>query len=193
MKLFQSYYNGNNGSLQPGVFLDRDGVINKVIMRNGSPASPRTVGEFEWEEGMKDLIVKLKDHGFPLIIVTNQPDIARGKMSQETLDFMTGKIFSTLPVDDIIICPHDDMDDCGCRKPKPGMLQASAKVWGIDCSRSFIIGDSWKDMDAGKAAGCTTILLDRPYNQEAACDYRLAGLNESAELIIKLKTQGSER
>ena len=172
--------------MRGGVFLDRDGVINKVVMRNGRPFSPRTINEFEWTDGVKEYIERLKEHEFLIIVVTNQPDIARGKMSRESLDGMTEMIYSAMPVDAIWICPHDDADGCSCRKPKPGMLLEAAKRWSIDCSRSFIIGDSWKDMEAGRAAGCTTIILDRAYNQGVTCIHRLPGLKEAVGLILKL-------
>lgn len=173
----------------PGVFLDRDGVINRVIMRNGWPCSPRTIQEFEWEDGIKEAMEMLKDHGLILIVVTNQPDIARRKMSMETLDAMTDRVYSEIPVDAVWICPHDDGDRCDCRKPKPGMLLDAAKRWHIDCGRSFMIGDGWKDMGAGQAAGCMNILLDLPYNQGVPCDYRLPDLKQAVDFILKIKRE----
>lgn len=173
------------------VFLDRDGVINKVVMRKGNPFSPRNINEFEWTDGVKESIERLKEHNFLVVIVTNQPDIARGKMSRESLDAMTEMIYSSMLVDAIWICPHDDVDACSCRKPKPGMLLEAAKRWGIDRSRSFMIGDSWKDMEAGQAAGCTTILLDRAYNQGVTCNHRLPSLKEAVGLILKLNKENT--
>ncbi len=166
------------------VFLDRDGIINKVLIKDGKPFSPRTMQEFEWEEGVRKAIKKLKDHGFLVIVVTNQPDIAREKMSHEALEAMTNKLYSTLHVDAVLICPHDDKDGCSCRKPNAGMLLEATKKWRIDCQRSFMIGDGWKDMGAGRAAGCTNIMLDRTYNQEVDCDYRIKSLAEAVDIII---------
>jgi N-acetyl-alpha-D-muramate 1-phosphate uridylyltransferase len=170
----------------PVVFLDRDGVINRVVMRDGSPCSPRTIEEFQWEDGVKEAVDKLRQLGLTVIVVTNQPDIARGKMARSELDAMTERIYSSLRVHSVCICPHDDADGCRCRKPQPGMLLDAAKIWGIDCQGSFIIGDSWKDMEAGRAAGCRTILLDRPYNREASCEHRVRGLEQAVKLIIGL-------
>ena len=178
-------------ALVPGVFLDRDGVVNKVVMRNGRPFSPRTINEFEWTDGVKEYIERLKEHEFLIIVVTNQPDIAKGRLSRETLDAMTELIYSHLPVDSVWICPHDDGDNCDCRKPKPGMLLEAAKRWGIDCSHSFVVGDSWKDMEAGRAAGCTSIILDRTYNQAVTCDHRLPNLKEAVRLILKVKKENT--
>src|SRR5579862_2563619 len=104
---------------QRTVFLDRDGVINKVVFRDGRPTSPRNLAEFEIEDGVEESLNRLRDAGFKLFVVSNQPDIARGLMPQETLRVMTEKILSTLPVDEVKVCPHDDRECCRCRKPKP--------------------------------------------------------------------------
>ena len=178
--------------LSPCVFLDRDGILNKTKIRNGRPCSPRTLNEFELEKDINESLESLREDGFLLIVVTNQPDIARGKMSRRVLEDMTERIYSTMPVDAIWICEHDDADGCACRKPKPGMLLEAAQRWGIDCSRSFMIGDGWKDMEAGLAAGCTTILLDRPYNRGVACVYRLPGLSQAVELILRLSAENGK-
>jgi D-sedoheptulose 7-phosphate isomerase len=172
--------------MSSGVFLDRDGVINRVVMRNGRPASPRTIEEFEFESGIKNAVSMLKEGGLPVIVVTNQPDIARGMMARSTLEDMTERIYTSLGIDAIRICPHDDADRCNCRKPKPGMLLEAAAICNVDCSRSFMIGDGWKDMEAGRAAGCVNILLDRPYNRKAACDHRVHGIEEAVQLIFDI-------
>jgi len=170
----------------PGIFLDRDGVINRIIMRNGRPASPRTLEEFEWKSGVKDFVRQLNDHDLPVVVVTNQPDIARGKMTRSVLNAMTEMVYSAIPVDSILVCPHDDSNGCDCRKPKPGMLLDAAQIWNIDCERSFMIGDSWKDMQAGRSAGCMTILFDQPYNREVTCDFRVNNFQQAIKLILKI-------
>ncbi|MDY0042782.1 MAG: HAD family hydrolase, partial [Desulforhabdus sp.] len=162
--------------MRKAVFLDRDGVINKVVMRKGKICSPRTVREFEWEDGVEQAVSMLKQYGYLVIVATNQPDIARSRMTRISLDTMTEKIYRSLSVDSVWVCPHDDTDGCGCRKPKPGMLLDAARVYGIDCGDSFMVGDTWKDMETGRAAKCKTILLDRPYNQRAVCHYRVKNL-----------------
>ena len=167
------------------IFLDRDGVINKVILRDGKPYSPKTFDEFVFNDGIREIVCKMKELGYRVFVVSNQPDIARGEISQDILNLMTQKMRFELPVDDVYICPHDDHHDCLCRKPKPGMLIQAAEDWKIDLSLSFMIGDTWKDMEAGKAAGCKTILLDIPYNQSVQCDFHLKTLSEAVDLIIK--------
>jgi D-glycero-D-manno-heptose 1,7-bisphosphate phosphatase len=166
------------------IFLDRDGVINKVLLNNGSPFSPRKLDEFELLPKVEEALAFFKEIGFLNIIVTNQPDVARGLMKIEDLDDMHALIKKSLPIDDIYVCPHDDSDNCSCRKPKPGMLLDAAKKWDIDLCRSFLIGDTWKDMEAGKAAGCKRILIDALYNKGVSCDYRVRDLKE-AETIVK--------
>ena len=168
------------------VFLDRDGVINKVVFRQGLPGSPHTLDEFILNGGVPQTIGKLKDYGFKIIVVSNQPDLARGKISQSTLDLMTQRIREEIEIDDVYICPHDDYHQCDCRKPKPGMLLEAASRWEIDLSSSFIVGDTWKDMEAGKAAGCKTILLDALYNQDIQCDFRVNSLSEAVSVILNL-------
>lgn len=170
------------------IFLDRDGVINKVILRDGKPYSPRKLDEFVFTDGIREAVYKMKEFGYKVFVVSNQPDVARGEISQDVLNLMTGKMRFDLPLDDIFICPHDDYHDCLCRKPKPGMLIEAAEKWEIDLGSSFLIGDTWKDIAAGKAAGCKAILLDAPYNQGTDCDYRVRSLREAVESFIKPMT-----
>ncbi len=167
------------------VFLDRDGVVNKVVIREGRPASPRSLEKFILNDGIKETVREIKAHGFRIIVVSNQPDVARGEVTQGILDLMTQRIRLEIQVDEVYICPHDDHHQCSCRKPKPGMLIDAALKWKIDLPSSFMIGDTWKDMEAGKAAGCKTILLDAPYNKDAHCDYRVESLSEVVGFIIK--------
>jgi D-glycero-D-manno-heptose 1,7-bisphosphate phosphatase len=169
--------------MKQAVFFDRDGVINKVILRNGKPFSPRKFEEFELSDGIKEILEKLKRKDFINIIITNQPDLTRHLVQQKELQKMHDLIRAKLPVDDIFVCPHDDGDNCNCRKPKPGMLLEAAEKWDIDLSNSFLIGDQWKDMEAGKAAGCVTIVLDYVYNQDVKADARIWDLWEALDVI----------
>jgi len=167
------------------IFLDRDGVINKVVDRFGKPTSPRSIDEFELEPYIGESLQTLRAAGFKLFVVTNQPEIARGLLSTEALHLMTSKLMESLPLDGVRICPHDDRDCCGCRKPKPGMLLDLANVHALDLEASYLIGDRSTDTMAGKAAGCSTIILDRPYNQGHLADHRVATLKQAAELILR--------
>ncbi|MEN6438175.1 MAG: HAD-IIIA family hydrolase [Syntrophobacter sp.] len=165
------------------VFLDRDGVINKVVMRDGKPCSPRSLREFELEDGAKEAVQRLKDRGLTVIVVTNQPDIARGKMDWSDLDAMTQRVYTELGVDDVRICPHDDRDGCTCRKPRPGMLLDGTR--GDFPAAGFLVGDSWKDMEAGRAAGCLTVLIERSYNRGVTAEYLVHSLRDAVQLILK--------
>jgi D-glycero-D-manno-heptose 1,7-bisphosphate phosphatase len=167
------------------VFLDRDGVINEVVFRHGRPTSPRTVTEFRFCDGILEPLDRLVARGYRLFVVTNQPDVTRGLLPLESLEAMTNRILATLPVERVLTCTHDDADGCSCRKPKPGLLQQAADTTAIDLAKSFIIGDSWKDVQAGCNAGCKTILLQRDYNQGISADYRVDSLSQAVELILK--------
>lgn len=169
--------------MEKALFLDRDGVINKVLLKNGEPFSPRTFEEFEVLPKVKESLNQLKKRGFINIVVTNQPDIPRGLIRIEELNKIHAFIKENLPVDDIMVCPHDNADNCQCRKPKLGMLFEAESKWNIDLRESFLIGDTWKDITAGKSAGCRTILIDMPYNQEVASDYRVRNLKEAIKII----------
>jgi len=166
------------------IFLDRDGVINQVIFRDGKPAGPRHVSEFEFESGIEEPIRRLRAAGFKLFVVTNQPDIARGLLTAEQLHLMTDNIIVTLQIDAVRICPHDDHDRCSCRKPSPGMLLDLAREYDVTLAQSYLIGDSWKDTLAARAAGCESIMLDRPYNQDDPADSRASDLSQAVDIIL---------
>ncbi len=148
------------------VFLDRDGVINQAIVRDGKPYPPSGVNELRLVVGAADALRDLKQAGFLLIVVTNQPDISRGTRSRASVDAIHQALRETLPLDDVFVCPHDDSDHCDCRKPLPGLLLRAAEKYDIDMTRSFMIGDRWRDVDAGASAGCTTVWIDYGYREK---------------------------
>jgi D-glycero-D-manno-heptose 1,7-bisphosphate phosphatase len=166
------------------VFLDRDGVINKIIFREGKPTSPRSMDQFEFDTGVPDSLKRLRAAGFELFVVTNQPDLARGLLTGEALRMMTDRIVAAIPVRAVRICPHDDGDACACRKPRPGMLIELAAEYGVDLAQSYIVGDTWRDTQAGLAAGCKSIILDRPYNRDDPADWRVPDLAAAVALIL---------
>ncbi len=173
-------------SLKRAVFLDRDGVVNQVVFRHGQPASPRTLEEFIWVEGIQEAVTRLKAASFCVFVVTNQPDIARNKLNPIVLEQISANIYQYLPVDELLVCPHDDSDNCACRKPRPGMLISLAAKWQIDLRRSFMVGDSWKDMAAGKSASCQTILIERQYNTGAEADFKAESVLHATDIILSL-------
>ena len=148
------------------VFLDRDGVINKVVIKNGTPHPPPDLNHFEVLPGVPKALEILSNAGFILIIVTNQPDVARGSMSKAVVENINNYILDSFPITEIFSCYHDSGDRCNCRKPKPGALITAAKKYNISLTQSFMIGDRWRDIDAGNAAQCKTIFLDYNYNEK---------------------------
>ncbi len=135
------------------VFLDRDGVLNRAIVRNGKPYPPASIEQLEIPSDVPDALQELKGHGFELIVVTNQPDVARGTQSRQMVEQMNQRLKSLLPLDDVFVCYHADQDKCTCRKPQPGLLLQAAKKLNIDLSGSFMVGDRWRDVEAGQNAG----------------------------------------
>jgi len=170
------------------VFLDRDGVLNEPLVREGRPYPPERIEELKIYPDAAAALARLKDAGFVLLVVTNQPDVARGTQSRAAVEAMNDAIGKALPIDDILICWHDDREDCACRKPKPGLLLEGAARHGIDLRASFLIGDRWRDIDAGAAAGCRTVLIDRRYRERgptAEPDFRTNSLTDAADWILQ--------
>jgi D-glycero-D-manno-heptose 1,7-bisphosphate phosphatase len=171
------------------VFLDRDGVINRALVIEGRPFPPSGVEELELLPRVAEAIERLKRAGFRLIIVTNQPDVATGRQRREVVEAMHERLRREILIDDIKVCYHSDQDACACRKPQPGMLLESAAEWALDLKRSFMIGDRWRDIEAGQAVGCKTILIRYEYDERQADkpDAIVNSLFEASELILSGK------
>jgi D-glycero-D-manno-heptose 1,7-bisphosphate phosphatase len=167
------------------VFLDRDGVINRPLLIRGRPHPPATLAAFELLPGVPPALEMLKARGYSLIVVTNQPDVARGSGCRATIDRMHDVLSQRLPLDAILTCFHDDADACQCRKPQPGLLLRAAQELDLDLARSFMVGDRWRDIEAGRRAGCGTFFVDRGYDEAApsAFDYLVSSLPEAAGII----------
>lgn len=172
-------------SVKPrAVFLDRDGCINAAVMRGRTPVPPASLEELEILPGVPEALRRLKDAGYALVVVTNQPDIARGTTPRATVDAIHAHLRATLPLDEIRVCDHDDPDQCRCRKPLPGLLLEPATY---DVGRSVMVGDRWRDVEAGRRAGCrATILVDYGYDEPLAGppDHTVGSLAEAAEWIL---------
>lgn len=165
------------------VFLDRDGVINKTIFRMGKPRAPYSLEEFSFLPGVPEAVELLREEGFLLIIVTNQPDVARGWVSREAVDQVNQYISETLKISDIRACFHTEHDRCDCRKPKPGMLLTAAREHDIDLEKSFMVGDRGSDMEAGKSAGCKTVFISESA-EEGNPDYVSPSLLSATGWIV---------
>ena len=169
------------------VFLDRDGVLTCALVRNGKAYAPVTPDEMEMDADAPAALARLKAAGFLLVVVTNQPDVARGISRREDIQKMHAILSAALPLDAWQICYHDNSDGCDCRKPKPGMLRHAALAHDIDLARSFMVGDRWRDIDAGAAAGCRTVWIDRGYNEQPPvrpADVRVESLAAAADWIL---------
>jgi D-glycero-D-manno-heptose 1,7-bisphosphate phosphatase len=173
------------GNSRRAVFLDRDGVINQVVFRNGLPGSPRHLGEFMLEPGVDHALEFLSRGGFRIFVVTNQPDLARGLLRPDDHKAIVMKLRDHLPmVEGFAVCPHDDRDGCACRKPRPGMLLALCRQENLEMASSWMIGDSARDTEAARSAGCRSILLERGYNRGACADFRTSTLLQAVEIIL---------
>ena len=171
--------------MNKAVFLDRDGVINKIYIKDGLPFSPSSFKELEILPGVKESILLLKELNFICLLVTNQPDVSRGKIKMDEVVKMNNFIKNEIHLDEIFVCFHDDKDKCNCRKPQPGLLLEAAKKWNVDMTKSFMIGDRRKDIEAGSAAGCRTFFLDNKYKENPPNDstFRVSSLLEATTFI----------
>ena len=178
---------GVNGgdSMRSAVFLDRDGVLVGVSIQDGKPLPPTSLATCVIVPGAPKALLALSLAGFCLVLVTNRPDIASGSVSVATVEAMHEMLQNSLPLDAIYVCPHRDRDQCECRKPKPGLLLQAAKDLLLNVSTSYMIGDQEKDVEAGKRAGCATLLLDTSYNRLAFPDVRVTSLTDAVAWILK--------
>jgi D-glycero-D-manno-heptose 1,7-bisphosphate phosphatase len=164
--------------MRPAIFFDRDGVLNTIVERDGKPASPRNPDELVIVQEAPLVIAEARARGFQIFVVTNQPDVSRGLMSDSALDAIHAKLAASLDIDEIAACRHDNADDCTCRKPKPGLILGLAAAHDVELAASFMIGDQDRDITCGKAAGVRTVLLSRPYNSGAGADHVLESLSQ---------------
>lgn len=179
---------------RPAVFLDRDGVLNEVRMAGPVVAGPRSVAELVIAPGARAALTRLKEAGFLLIVVSNQPDVARGDMSTDALEEIGRAVRRALPVDQILVCPHDARDACPCRKPLPGLITAGAARCGADLGASCLVGDRWVDLAAARAAGIGALLLRRAWSwqptsagappEDLVADYAADTLEECIDHIL---------
>ena len=177
-----------NYKLKKAVFLDRDGVINRSVVKDGKPYPPSSIDEVEILPGVPEALEKLRKAGFLLICVTNQPDVARGTQSREAVEAIHELLLEFLPLNEILVCYHDDCDGCRCRKPLPGMLLDAAKRFSVNLKESFMVGDRWRDIETGQNAGCRTVLIEYGYEERDPSkppDMKVSLLSEAADWILQ--------
>jgi D-glycero-D-manno-heptose 1,7-bisphosphate phosphatase len=168
------------------VFLDRDGTLNTAVVRAGKPYPPASLAELEIVAGAREGLTALRAAGFRLIVATNQPDVATGKQRREVVEAINAALVAAMPLDDVRVCWHADADNCACRKPKPGLLLDAARDWRLDLAQSFMVGDRWRDVDAGRAAGCRTVLIESGYDERRSePDFSVSSLTDACTMILR--------
>lgn len=172
-------------STKRAFFFDRDGVLNQAVLREGRPYPPKDVSQLKLVDDAVETLQALKNLGFLLFMVTNQPDVARGTMSEDEVHSINNFLKERFLLDDVRVCIHDDSDLCSCRKPKPGMILDLSKKYDVDLESSFMVGDRWKDIVAGEKSGCKTIFVDYGYSekQPSSFDFRILKLVEILSII----------
>lgn len=178
---------------RPAVFLDRDGVLNEAFVRSGIPVPPKHLEEFRLLPGVQVACQTLTEAGFALVVITNQPDIARGTQTRAMVDAMNGRLRELVPdIAEVVVCPHDDADGCVCRKPQPGMILDAARRLALDLTRSVAVGDRWRDIEAARRAGVHSVYIDCHYDERkpADPDIRASSLLDAVPFIKQL-AQGS--
>lgn len=174
-------------------FLDRDGVINKLVARDGGWYSPRSVDDFVFQDGVVEFALTLRELGFSLIVVTNQPDISRGHLDEHELIEMHRIIRAELGVLDVFVCPHTDDDYCKCRKPLPGLIEIACRKHGIDKKSSYLVGDQERDLVAGRSVGITSLPLRlRPTQNSSSLRNEIVIFKTFPDIIDLIKAHESD-
>jgi D-glycero-D-manno-heptose 1,7-bisphosphate phosphatase len=174
------------------VFLDRDGVLNRALVRNGRPYPPASLEAFEILPGVADAACRLDEAGFLLIGATNQPDVARGTQRREVVEAMNSLLVGSMPISAILVC-YEDGDHCPRRKPNPGLLLEAADIYDINLAASFMVGDRWRDVEAGRRAGCRTIFIDLGYSEprpDPEADFVASDFPQAVDWILSQTSEG---
>ena len=171
-----------------GVFLERDGVLNLARVAQNHQVSPLTLDEFQCSPDAVQPLLRLKAAGFVLIATTNQPGVTLGYLSRRELDRMHARLLQQLPLDDVLVCPHDSASYCPCRKPRAGLLTEAAFKWHLDLDRCLVISDKWQDAEAARTTGCTSLLIKSPWVGSGHHDFVLPDLTTVVDKILQLHT-----
>jgi D-glycero-D-manno-heptose 1,7-bisphosphate phosphatase len=176
-------------------FLDRDGVLNASLFKGGVPCPPSDLLDVRILPGVKKAIELLHENNYLPVVITNQPDVARGKKELFEIEAINDYVRSETGVSNFYICPHDDADQCRCRKPKPGLIEIAVSKLGIDLSKSFLVGDRWRDIEAGQSLGLPSYFIDYSYNElEPKTPFiRVSSLLEAVETRIGVEIELRDR
>ncbi len=175
--------------MKRAAFLDRDGVINKANLVQGVPRPPTSVDDVVILDGVSEAITRLKEHNFVPVVITNQPDVARGRILHRTVTEMNEFIGNSLGIEHFYVCTHDDQDFCSCRKPSTGLIDRAVSELNLDVANSFLVGDRWKDIEAGQKSGCTNFFIDYTYpeKQPNTPFTQVSSLLEAVNIMIGAK------
>lgn len=180
---------GTSGATACGgaVFVDRDGVLIRAQVRNGSPYPVARPEDVEVVDGAAEACAALRRAGLLVVVVTNQPDVARGTATVADVEAINSALCARVEVDAVVTCIHDDSDGCLCRKPSPGMLTYAADLWDLALSESVMVGDRWRDIEAGRRCGCRTVFVDHGYREQApeGPDLTVRSLAEATPWILE--------
>ncbi len=172
--------------MRPAVFFERDGVLNLPQVVHGHQVTPLSLAEFHPNPAARPALMALKEEGFVLLATTNQPGLARGYLMRRELERMHDLLRRQLPLDEVLVCPHDEADDCPCRKPQPGLFTEAAFKWHLDLDRSFVVSDKWPDARAASMVGATSLLIQSPWLGNVHRDFVLADLPAAVARIRQL-------
>jgi D-glycero-D-manno-heptose 1,7-bisphosphate phosphatase len=172
--------------MKTAVFLERDGILNSVDVVRGQPVVPKSLAEFHVNTAIRPLLMRLREAGFLLIATSNQPGVSRGYLARRELDLMHTVLRRALPLDAVYVCPHDELDDCTCRKPQAGLLTEAGYEHHINLEHSYVVSDKWQDAKAAEQVGATSLLLRSPWNSTCHHDFILPTLKDITEKIFTL-------
>ena len=175
--------------MKKAVFLDRDGVVSRAVVINNRPFSIRRASDLQILDEVNEALGIFGKLALIPIIISNQPDVARGLLSQLEHEKIESKIVTLTGISKIYTCTHDEKDNCFCRKPKPGLILKAAEDHDIDITKSYLIGDRWRDMDLAKNVDCRSFFINRNYEEKYPeyFDYETGSILESAKIIEKLE------
>lgn len=171
--------------MKAAVFLERDGVLNHVRVAGRSQMPPLRLEEFHVREDVREPLEHLKAAGYLILVTTNQPNVARGLLPRRELDLMHDMLRRALPIDGVMLCPHEESDRCNCRKPGAGLFTEASFRWHLDMERSFVISDKWQDAAAAFVAGCNSVLIKSPWNGSGHHDFLVNSLDEAGQRILQ--------
>jgi D-glycero-D-manno-heptose 1,7-bisphosphate phosphatase len=174
--------------MKTAIFIERDGILNQVGVERRQQVAPLTLDQFQMNLEASPVLGRLKAAGFLLIVTTNQPGLSLGGVSRRELERMHDVLRQSLPLDDVLVCPHAETDQCPCRKPSAGLLTEAAFKWHIDLDQSYVISDKWQDAAAARTAGCTSLLIESPWVGSGHHDFVLPSLAAAADKILRLHT-----